>query len=288
MPGSRAAGRTAGVSQRHRAGTSTPFERAPPSIRCRGQSQGIRPLDSRDRQGPRARADRGNVSAGRGSACASAPRSRRHPRTPGAENRAVIRDAEVLIVGAGPTGLVLALWLTRLGVRVRIVDKTAQPGHDVARTGRAGPHARVLSSDRTGRRRRRARPANGRAICGWPAAAWRARCSATWARASARTPTSFIFPQDEHERLLIDRLERRRRQGRARDRIPRIRGDADRVVARLRRAGAAATDSCEAAFVAGCDGAHSVSVQALGDRISRRHVRASLLRRRRRGARPGR
>ena len=37
-------------------------------------------------------------------------------------------DTDVLIVGAGPTGLVLALWLTRLGVRVRIIDKTAEPG----------------------------------------------------------------------------------------------------------------------------------------------------------------
>src|SRR3954452_25414676 len=37
-------------------------------------------------------------------------------------------DRLVLIVGAGPTGLVLALWLTRLGVRVRIIDKTAEPG----------------------------------------------------------------------------------------------------------------------------------------------------------------
>ena len=35
--------------------------------------------------------------------------------------------AEVLIVGAGPTGLVLALWLTRLGVHVRIVDMAAEP-----------------------------------------------------------------------------------------------------------------------------------------------------------------
>src|SRR5690242_11531221 len=35
---------------------------------------------------------------------------------------------EVLIVGAGPTGLVLALWLTRLGVPVRIIDKTAEAG----------------------------------------------------------------------------------------------------------------------------------------------------------------
>src|SRR3974390_2694442 len=35
---------------------------------------------------------------------------------------------DVLIAGAGPTGLVLALWLTKLGVKVRIVDKTAEPG----------------------------------------------------------------------------------------------------------------------------------------------------------------
>jgi flavin-dependent dehydrogenase len=39
-----------------------------------------------------------------------------------------IRNADVLVVGAGPTGLVLALWLTRLGVRVRIIDKTSEPG----------------------------------------------------------------------------------------------------------------------------------------------------------------
>jgi 2-polyprenyl-6-methoxyphenol hydroxylase-like FAD-dependent oxidoreductase len=39
-----------------------------------------------------------------------------------------IRKTDVLIAGAGPTGLVLALWLTRLNVRVRIVDKTAEPG----------------------------------------------------------------------------------------------------------------------------------------------------------------
>ena len=37
-------------------------------------------------------------------------------------------DTEVLIVGAGPTGLVLALWLARLGIRIRIIDKSAEPG----------------------------------------------------------------------------------------------------------------------------------------------------------------
>src|ERR1700748_151029 len=36
--------------------------------------------------------------------------------------------SDVLIVGAGPTGLVLALWLTKLGAKPRIIDKTAEPG----------------------------------------------------------------------------------------------------------------------------------------------------------------
>jgi 2-polyprenyl-6-methoxyphenol hydroxylase-like FAD-dependent oxidoreductase len=39
-------------------------------------------------------------------------------------NAFTMHKIDVLIVGAGPTGLVLALWLTRLGVRLRIVDKT--------------------------------------------------------------------------------------------------------------------------------------------------------------------
>src|SRR5438477_8679840 len=43
-------------------------------------------------------------------------------------NASSIHETEILIIGAGPTGLVLALWLARLGVRVRIVDKTAESG----------------------------------------------------------------------------------------------------------------------------------------------------------------
>src|SRR5271163_2984066 len=51
------------------------------------------------------------------------------------------QNTDVLIAGAGPTGLVLALWLTRLGVRVRIVDKRAE----IEATSRAiGVQARTL------------------------------------------------------------------------------------------------------------------------------------------------
>jgi 2-polyprenyl-6-methoxyphenol hydroxylase-like FAD-dependent oxidoreductase len=48
---------------------------------------------------------------------------------------------DVLVVGAGPTGLVLSLWLARMGVRVRVVDKAPHAGT----TSRAvGVHARTL------------------------------------------------------------------------------------------------------------------------------------------------
>jgi 2-polyprenyl-6-methoxyphenol hydroxylase-like FAD-dependent oxidoreductase len=50
-------------------------------------------------------------------------------------------DPSVLIVGAVPTGLVVALWLTKQGVPVRIVDKAAGSGT----TSRAlAVHARTL------------------------------------------------------------------------------------------------------------------------------------------------
>src|SRR5579863_9344012 len=39
-----------------------------------------------------------------------------------------MKRSDVLIIGAGPTGLVLALWLAKLGVTVHIIDKTSKPG----------------------------------------------------------------------------------------------------------------------------------------------------------------
>ena len=51
------------------------------------------------------------------------------------------RDPAVLVVGAGPTGLVLALVVARMGVPVRIVDPQAGP----SRESRAlGVQARTL------------------------------------------------------------------------------------------------------------------------------------------------
>ncbi|KAG6110082.1 hypothetical protein E4U31_006211 [Claviceps sp. LM219 group G6] len=45
---------------------------------------------------------------------------------PACSTKKRMAETDVLIVGAGPTGLVLALWLSKLGVKVRLIDKAAQ------------------------------------------------------------------------------------------------------------------------------------------------------------------
>jgi len=165
-------------------------------------------------------------------------------------------DTEVLIVGAGPTGLVLALWLTRLGVRVRIVDKTAEP----ATTSRAvAVQARTLElyrqiglSDALVERGRKAVAANL-----WVAGKRVARAVLEDMGAGLSPfPYALIFPQDEHERLIIDRLAELGVEVERRTELVGFEQTNGRVLARLKRPDDV-TEACDAAYIAGCDGAHS-------------------------------
>ncbi|HLZ79158.1 MAG TPA: FAD-dependent oxidoreductase, partial [Sphingomonas sp.] len=168
---------------------------------------------------------------------------------------------DVLIIGAGPTGLVLALWLTRLGIKVRIVDKTANPGT----TSRAlAVHARTLELyrqlDLTD-----AVVAQGHkvpAINLWVQGHKKARVSFEDIGAGL-TPYPFlhIFPQDEHEQLLIERLEAMGVRVERETELVDYRDEGDHIVARLR--GPAGEQSCEAAYIAGCDGARSAVRQGM-------------------------
>src|SRR5437899_8745353 len=167
-------------------------------------------------------------------------------------------DTEVLVVGAGPTGLVLALWLARLGIQVRIIDKTAGPGS----TSRAlAVQARTLEFYRQlgfadelveaglvfsaanlwARGRRAAHIELGRLGAG-----------------ASPFPYGLIYPQDEHERFLIDRLQELDVQVERRSELLDFEEKNGRVVARL------TGSTCEAAFLAGCDGAHSIVRDKLG------------------------
>ena len=144
-------------------------------------------------------------------------------------------DTQVLITGAGPTGLVLAVWLSRLGVRVRIVDKAAEPGT----TSRAlVVHARTLEFYRqvglAGAIVERAlefATANlwvkgkkaGRVVFG------------ALGQGLSPFPYMLIVPQDQHERLLVEHLAETGVQVERRTELLGFEDSGGRVLACLRR-----------------------------------------------------
>jgi 2-polyprenyl-6-methoxyphenol hydroxylase-like FAD-dependent oxidoreductase len=168
----------------------------------------------------------------------------------------VPRDTDVLVVGAGPTGLVLALWLTRLGVRIRIVDKSAEPGT----TSRAlAVHARTLEFYRQIGLADAVIEGGRKMIAANLWVAGRRKAHAVLGEMGAGLspfPYALIFPQDEHERLLIDRLAQAGVQVERRTELLGFKEVSDRVHARLKIADGSG-ETCEAAYIAGCDGAHS-------------------------------
>jgi 2-polyprenyl-6-methoxyphenol hydroxylase-like FAD-dependent oxidoreductase len=171
-------------------------------------------------------------------------------------NASVNRETDVLIVGAGPTGLVLALWLARLGVRVRIVDRTAEPGttsRALAVQGRTLEFYNQMGlADAIVERGRKMIAANlwvtgkraARAVLG------------DMGSGLSPFPYALIFPQDEHERLLINRLAEVGIEVERQTELLGFKDVSTRVLARLRKRDCT-PEVCEAAYIAGCDGAHS-------------------------------
>jgi 2-polyprenyl-6-methoxyphenol hydroxylase-like FAD-dependent oxidoreductase len=164
---------------------------------------------------------------------------------------------EVLVIGAGPTGLVLALWLKHLGVHVRIIDRTAQPGT----TSRAiAVQARTLElyrqidlAESVVERGRRAVAVNL-----WVAGKKSAHIAFGDLGANISPfPYALIFPQDEHERLLIARLAALSVEVERGTELIDLEESSGQIRARLKRSDGS-TEECEARYLAGCDGAHSI------------------------------
>jgi len=171
--------------------------------------------------------------------------------------------SDVLIVGAGPTGLVLALWLAAQGVRPRIIDLNPQPGT----TSRAlAVQARTLELYRQLNLTEHVLQ-HGHTVAAinlWVKGETAAHLPFA-PIGEGLTPYSFlqIFPQDEHERLLIERLEA---QGISVERGVELRGFVDQgaqVLVQLQHPDGH-VESAETLYLAGCDGARSTVRHELG------------------------
>jgi len=159
---------------------------------------------------------------------------------------------QVLIVGAGPTGLVLALWLAHLGVKVRIVDKLAQAGatsRAVAVQARTLELYRQLGLDE-------AVVEDGRRVAA--ANFWvhsRRVAQALFGpigQGLSPYPYVILYPQDEHERMLEARLA---------DLGVKVERGIEVTDFSQSASGVSAVvsgEACEADYIVGCDGAHSM------------------------------
>jgi 2-polyprenyl-6-methoxyphenol hydroxylase-like FAD-dependent oxidoreductase len=168
----------------------------------------------------------------------------------------------VLIVGAGPTGLVLALWLTRLGVRVRLIDKTAEPGT----TSRAlAVQARTLELYRQVGLADAVADAGVKVTSANLWAGGVRAASIPIGRLGAGLspfPYALTYPQDAHERLLIEHLGALGVSVERQTELVHFAQDAAAVRAVLKGQDGR-EEACDAAYLAGCDGAHSTVRTAL-------------------------
>lgn len=172
-------------------------------------------------------------------------------------------QTDVLVVGAGPTGLAMALWLNAQGVRVRIVDKSAGPGE----TSRATVvHARTLELYRQLGIGDAVAAAGNKATGLTMVAGGKARAHIAFADVgSALTPYPFVlvYPQDIHERFLVERLEQTGIRVERHTELLDFVDDGHGITARL-RGPQGGEERCEVRYLAGCDGARSTVRKALG------------------------
>jgi 2-polyprenyl-6-methoxyphenol hydroxylase-like FAD-dependent oxidoreductase len=165
-------------------------------------------------------------------------------------------DTDVLIVGAGPTGLMLANQLARRGIRTLIVDRHAGPSQQ---TRALGVQARTLEIyahlglvERALELGKRATGANL-----WADGRKTARLPLGDAgRNLTPYPYILILGQDDNERIMGERLHAQGLPVQWNTELIALTQHADHASATLRNPDGT-TREVSAAWVAGCDGAHS-------------------------------
>jgi 2-polyprenyl-6-methoxyphenol hydroxylase-like FAD-dependent oxidoreductase len=165
-------------------------------------------------------------------------------------------DVDVLVVGAGPTGLMLANQLGRRGVRTMIIDRHASPARE---TRAVGVQARTLEIYAklgiVGRALELGKIGTGANL--WADGRWIARAPLSDAGEGVTPyPYILVLGQDDNERIMGERLQDWRLAVRWNTELIGIEQRADHVTATLRLPDGA-TNQLTTAWVAGCDGARS-------------------------------
>lgn len=169
---------------------------------------------------------------------------------------------QILIVGAGPTGLVLALWLAKVGVPFRLIDRKAGPGEAsraMAVQARSLEFYRQLGfADEViaaGFRLDRAHLRNRFGEMGTVNLG-------DIGRGESPYPFALSLPQDDHERLLTAHLLAAGHAVEWETELTGFAQDAGGVGATLRKPGS--EESWSGLYLCGCDGAHSAVRHGMG------------------------
>ncbi|KAK2612697.1 hypothetical protein QQS21_001314 [Conoideocrella luteorostrata] len=169
-------------------------------------------------------------------------------------------ETDVLISGAGPTGLVLALWLSKLNIKVRIIDKAEQLATStraIAVQSRTLELYDQLDPELTKNMIEMAHQLEAFNI--WMNDSWVVRLPIAEAGAGLTPhPTAALISQHEHEKLLRNRL--RDRFGVSVELQTELMeffedDESGRIKARVHTS--SGQETIYAKFIAGCDGAHS-------------------------------
>ncbi len=165
-------------------------------------------------------------------------------------------DTEVLIVGAGPTGLMMANQLGRRGIRPILIDRHSGPAQQ---TRAMAVHARTLEIySKLGIAKRaldEGRIGNGANL--WSGGRLRARIPLDeMGRGRSPFPFVLMLGQDDNERIMGDHLRQWNIGVRWNTELLALEQNEDHVEATLQDPDGS-TRTIRAAYVAGCDGARS-------------------------------
>jgi 2-polyprenyl-6-methoxyphenol hydroxylase-like FAD-dependent oxidoreductase len=172
-------------------------------------------------------------------------------------------DSEVLVVGAGPTGLTLACQLARFGVRFRIIDKQVDRGHESRALAVQARSLEVLQSVGLGEVLARRGRTTARLMLHVDRALPTAVDLGDVGRADTRFPYILFVSQADTEAVLIEHLQSSRVHVERRVELTTFREDASGGLCALRH-GDGREESLRVSYLVGCDGAHSTVRKVAG------------------------